>query len=221
MGRSRFCLAPRGITPWTIHLFVSMLAGCIPVPCRWSLVVVGTYEDLEMDECWVPELMTYSPYSWHGWYSHQACHYYGIRIMPYRGYTGMWCACAFACKKKRHVAEVVSALFSHTSAIFTYNKGLWMIGSCPSWHADGTLALASQQVILSDDLEAPFQDLLDWSSSAIAMRALTAKRKTHSGIELKQTTLNFYSQSTVNTSIQTLDRWSKPRFFDQMANRSS
>eukprot|EP00434_Breviolum_minutum_P006920 symbB.v1.2.006108.t2/scaffold364.1/size219240/5 len=31
MGRSRFCLAPRGITPWTIHLFVSMLAGCIPV----------------------------------------------------------------------------------------------------------------------------------------------------------------------------------------------
>ena len=40
MGRSRFCLAPRGITPWTIHLFVSMLAGCIPVPCRWSLVVV-------------------------------------------------------------------------------------------------------------------------------------------------------------------------------------
>jgi len=32
MGRSRFCLAPRGITPWTIHLFVAMLAGCIPVP---------------------------------------------------------------------------------------------------------------------------------------------------------------------------------------------
>ncbi|CAL1139576.1 unnamed protein product [Cladocopium goreaui] len=31
MGRSRFCLAPRGITPWTIHLFVAMLAGCIPV----------------------------------------------------------------------------------------------------------------------------------------------------------------------------------------------
>ena len=42
MGRSRFCLAPRGITPWTIHLFVSMLAGCIPVPWpySWSLVVL-------------------------------------------------------------------------------------------------------------------------------------------------------------------------------------
>ena len=42
MGRSRFCLAPRGITPWTIHLFVSMLAGCIPVPWpyRWRAVVV-------------------------------------------------------------------------------------------------------------------------------------------------------------------------------------
>ena len=42
MGRSRFCLAPRGITPWTIHLFVSMLAGCIPVPWpyRWSLVLL-------------------------------------------------------------------------------------------------------------------------------------------------------------------------------------
>ena len=111
MGRSRFCLAPRGITPWTIHLFVSMLAGCIPVPCPygawwWRLSTganrkVRRYEDLEMDDCWVPELMTYSPYSWHGWYSHQACHYYGIRIMPYSGYTGMWCACAFACKKKK------------------------------------------------------------------------------------------------------------------------
>ena len=31
IGRSRFCLAPRGITPWTIHLFVAMIAGCIPV----------------------------------------------------------------------------------------------------------------------------------------------------------------------------------------------
>lgn len=31
LGSSRFCLAPRGITPWTIHLFVAMLAGCIPV----------------------------------------------------------------------------------------------------------------------------------------------------------------------------------------------
>ena len=31
MGRSLFCLAPRGITPWTIHLFVALLAGCIPV----------------------------------------------------------------------------------------------------------------------------------------------------------------------------------------------
>jgi len=42
MGRSRFCLAPRGITPWTIHLFVSMLAGCIPVPWpyRWRAGVV-------------------------------------------------------------------------------------------------------------------------------------------------------------------------------------
>ena len=33
IGRSRFCLAPRGITPWTIHLYVAMLAGCIPAPC--------------------------------------------------------------------------------------------------------------------------------------------------------------------------------------------
>ena len=31
MGRSLFCLAPRGITPWTIHLFVALLAGCIPI----------------------------------------------------------------------------------------------------------------------------------------------------------------------------------------------
>ena len=31
MGRSLFCLAPRGITPWTIHLYVALLAGCIPV----------------------------------------------------------------------------------------------------------------------------------------------------------------------------------------------
>ena len=137
------------------------------------------------------------------------------------GYTVMWCACACACKKKKASCRGGISSFSHTSAIFTYNKGLWMIGSCPSWDVDGTLALALQQVILSDDLEAPFQDLLDWSSSAVAMRALTAKRKTHSGIELKQTTRNFYSQSTVNTSIQTLGRWSKPRFFDQMANRSS
>lgn len=41
----------------------------------------------------------------------------------------------------------------------------------------------------------------------------------HNGIELKQTTLHCYSQ--VNTSNETLDRWSQPRFFDQMANRSS
>lgn len=31
MGSSIFCLAPRGITPWTIHLYVSVLVGCIPV----------------------------------------------------------------------------------------------------------------------------------------------------------------------------------------------
>eukprot|EP00929_Paragymnodinium_shiwhaense_P041862 TRINITY_DN21739_c0_g1_i1.p1 TRINITY_DN21739_c0_g1~~TRINITY_DN21739_c0_g1_i1.p1 ORF type:complete len:505 (+),score=88.75 TRINITY_DN21739_c0_g1_i1:82-1596(+) len=31
LGHSLFCLAPRGITPWTIHLYVAMLAGCIPV----------------------------------------------------------------------------------------------------------------------------------------------------------------------------------------------
>jgi len=31
LGMSIFCLAPRGITPWTIHLYVAMLAGCIPV----------------------------------------------------------------------------------------------------------------------------------------------------------------------------------------------
>eukprot|EP00927_Polykrikos_kofoidii_P041756 TRINITY_DN35608_c0_g2_i1.p1 TRINITY_DN35608_c0_g2~~TRINITY_DN35608_c0_g2_i1.p1 ORF type:complete len:456 (+),score=51.87 TRINITY_DN35608_c0_g2_i1:87-1370(+) len=31
LGQSRFCLAPRGITPWTVHLYVAMLAGCIPV----------------------------------------------------------------------------------------------------------------------------------------------------------------------------------------------
>eukprot|EP00928_Gymnodinium_smaydae_P050425 TRINITY_DN3398_c0_g2_i1.p1 TRINITY_DN3398_c0_g2~~TRINITY_DN3398_c0_g2_i1.p1 ORF type:complete len:559 (-),score=89.84 TRINITY_DN3398_c0_g2_i1:12-1688(-) len=31
LGSSIYCLAPRGITPWTIHLYVAMLAGCIPV----------------------------------------------------------------------------------------------------------------------------------------------------------------------------------------------
>lgn len=31
VGLSIFCLAPRGITPWTIHLYVAMIAGCIPV----------------------------------------------------------------------------------------------------------------------------------------------------------------------------------------------
>ncbi len=31
IGTSRFCLAPRGVTPWTIHLYVAFLAGCIPV----------------------------------------------------------------------------------------------------------------------------------------------------------------------------------------------
>jgi len=31
LGESIFCLAPRGITPWTIHLYVAMLAGCIPI----------------------------------------------------------------------------------------------------------------------------------------------------------------------------------------------
>jgi len=31
LGRSIFCLAPRGITPWTIHLYVALLAGCIPI----------------------------------------------------------------------------------------------------------------------------------------------------------------------------------------------
>lgn len=31
LGRSIFCLAPRGITPWTIHLYVAILAGCIPI----------------------------------------------------------------------------------------------------------------------------------------------------------------------------------------------
>ena len=82
-----------------------------------------------------------------------------------------------------------------------------MIGSCPSWHADGTLTLASQQVILSDDLEAPFQDLLDWSSSAVAMRALTAKRKTHSGIELKQTTHPHYIFTAKVQSIHPSRHW--------------
>lgn len=41
----------------------------------------------------------------------------------------------------------------------------------------------------------------------------------HNGIELKQTKLHCYSQ--VNASNETLDRWSQPRFFDQMANGSS
>ncbi len=31
LGQSIFCLAPRGITPWTIHLYVSILVGCIPI----------------------------------------------------------------------------------------------------------------------------------------------------------------------------------------------
>lgn len=29
--RSKFCLAPRGITPWTGHLYQALLAGCIPI----------------------------------------------------------------------------------------------------------------------------------------------------------------------------------------------
>ncbi|CAD7928937.1 unnamed protein product [Amoebophrya sp. A25] len=31
LGTSLFCLAPRGTTPWTIHLYVALLVGCIPV----------------------------------------------------------------------------------------------------------------------------------------------------------------------------------------------
>uniref|UniRef100_A0A7S4PY79 Exostosin GT47 domain-containing protein n=1 Tax=Alexandrium monilatum TaxID=311494 RepID=A0A7S4PY79_9DINO len=31
LGMSIFCLAPRGITPWTIHLYVAIMAGCIPI----------------------------------------------------------------------------------------------------------------------------------------------------------------------------------------------
>ncbi|CAD7941100.1 unnamed protein product [Amoebophrya sp. A120] len=31
LGQSMFCLAPRGITPWTIHLYIAFLVGCIPV----------------------------------------------------------------------------------------------------------------------------------------------------------------------------------------------
>ena len=31
LGASTFCAAPRGVTPWTIHLYVAMHAGCIPV----------------------------------------------------------------------------------------------------------------------------------------------------------------------------------------------
>ena len=38
MGRSRFCLAMRGITPWTIHLYVAMFSGCIPIVISDDLV---------------------------------------------------------------------------------------------------------------------------------------------------------------------------------------
>ncbi|KAF4676487.1 hypothetical protein FOL47_006125 [Perkinsus chesapeaki] len=31
IGRSKFCVAPRGITPWTIHFYVAVFGGCIPV----------------------------------------------------------------------------------------------------------------------------------------------------------------------------------------------
>lgn len=31
VGNTLFCLAPRGFTPWTIHLYVAILGGCIPI----------------------------------------------------------------------------------------------------------------------------------------------------------------------------------------------
>lgn len=31
MGRSHFCLVPRGLSAWTIHLYESFFLGCIPV----------------------------------------------------------------------------------------------------------------------------------------------------------------------------------------------
>ena len=47
IGRSRFCLAPRGITPWTIHLYVAMLAGCIPAARCWQDLA----RDLKISGC--------------------------------------------------------------------------------------------------------------------------------------------------------------------------
>ena len=38
MGRSIFCLVMRGITPWTIHLYVALFSGCIPVVISDQLV---------------------------------------------------------------------------------------------------------------------------------------------------------------------------------------
>ncbi|KAF4752833.1 hypothetical protein FOZ63_006932 [Perkinsus olseni] len=31
VGSSIYCVAPRGVTPWTIHFYVAIFAGCIPV----------------------------------------------------------------------------------------------------------------------------------------------------------------------------------------------
>lgn len=123
-----------------------------------------------------------------------------------------------------HVAEVVSAWFSHTSATFTYNEDLYeWLGSrwFKSFMARNASTLAP--CVATGHPLRRFGSTISRSPWLVQLRgcneSVDCEDLSGNGIELKQTTLHYYSQ--VNTSNGTLDRWSQPRFFDQMANRSS
>ena len=105
IGRSRFCLAPRGITPWTIHLYVAMLAGCIPAARCWQDLA----RDLKISGCKLSFLLK------------------------------------LARVNRFHSLSLVGLNFGGSQASRSYKV----------------------EVILSDDFEAPFQELLDWPSFSI------------------------------------------------------